>query len=158
VQYNTGEILTVYNTCSKHEVELLHFLNQLGGYDTKAFRLVNKQEATSERKSYDRPGYEFINDAVGRADANKRVYAGKQNYAISQAVTFKLTSDWCSETDYNWLRELINSPEVYMERGGYYYPVVIGTTQWQQKYRQVDKMFNLSLDVVYSRRANSQYR
>jgi hypothetical protein len=86
------------------------------------------------------------------------VYSGKQNYAISQAVTFKLTSDWLSETDYDWLRELINSPEVYMERGGYYYPVTIGTTQWQQKYRQVDKMFNLSLDVVYSRRANSQYR
>ncbi len=158
VQYNAGEVLTVYNTCSKHEVELIHFLNQLGGYDTKAFRLVNKQEATSERKSYDRPGYEFVNDAVGRADANKRVYSGKQNYSVSQAVTFKLTSDWCSETDYNWLRELINSPEVYMERGGYYYPVTIGTTQWQQKIRQVDKMFNLSLDVVYSRRANSQFR
>lgn len=158
VQYNTGEILTVYNSCSKYNVELLHFLNQLGGYDTKAFRLVNKQEATSERKSYEKPGYAFINDTISRADATRKVYSGKQNYAINQAVTFKLTTDWLSETDYNWLRELVNSPEVYIEKLGYYYPVTIGTTQWQQKIRNVDKMFNLSLDVVYARRANSQYR
>jgi hypothetical protein len=158
VRVNDGETITVYNSCSKYTVETLHFLNQLGGYDTYTFRLVNKQESTAERKNYDRPGWEFSSDTMSRYDANKRIYAGVRTFSVNQSVVFRLTSDWLTETDHNWLRELIMSPEVYLEKSGYFYPVTIGTNNWSQKIRNVDKTFNLTLDVNYSKKVNSQYR
>lgn len=158
VRVNNQETITVYNSCSKYTVETLHFLNQLGGYDTFTFRLVNKQESTGERKNYERSGWEFSSDAMSRYDAYNRMYAGARTYSVMQSVVFRLTSDWLTETDHNWLRELIMSPEVYLEKSGYYYPVTIGTNNWQQKIRNVDKTFNLTLDVNYSKKVNSQFR
>jgi hypothetical protein len=158
VRVNNLDTLTIYNSCSKYTVETLHFLNQLGGYDTFTFRLVNKQESTGERKNYERSGWEFASDAMSRYDAYNRMYAGARTFSVMQSVVFRLTSDWLTETDHNWLRELIMSPEVYLEKNGYYYPVTIGTNNWQQKIRNVDKTFNLTLDVNYSKKVNSQYR
>ena len=158
VRVNNQETITVYNSCNRYTVETLHFLNQLGGYDTFTFRLVNKQESTGERKNYERSGWEFASDTMSRYDAYKRMYAGQRTYSVMQSVVFRLTSDWLTETDHNWLRELIMSPEVYLEKNGYYYPVTIGTNNWQQKIRNVDKTFNLTLDVNYSKKVNSQFR
>lgn len=158
VRINTGDYLTIKLTCNKYEVETLHFLNSLGGYDTMTFRLVNREERTATRESYQRPGWELASDTISRYDAFKKMYAGKVNHAVMQGVTFRLTSDWLTETDHNWLRDLIMSPEVYLEKSGYYYPVTIGTNNWSERLRVADKMFNLTLDVEYSRPVNSQYR
>ncbi len=158
VRVNDLDTLTIYNSCSKYNVESLHFLNQLGGYDTFTFRLVNKQESLGERKNYDRPGWEFTSDTMNRYDAYKRIYAGMRTYSVQQSVTLKLTSDFLTQTDHEWLKELIMSPEVYLEKAGFYYPVTISTNNWEQKIRNVDKTFNLTLDVNFSKKINSQYR
>lgn len=147
VQIGSGDILTIRLACNRHDTEVLHFLNSLGGYETAAFRLVNRESRTAERQSFQRPGWEVSGDSMTRYDANKRLYPGRVDYAVRQAVTMSLTSDWLSETDHNWMRDLIMSPEVYLERGGYYYPVTIATTQWAEKIRRADKLFNLTLDI-----------
>jgi hypothetical protein len=158
VRINSGDYLTIKLACNRYEVETLHFLNSLGGYDTMTFRLVNREERTATRESYQRPGWEVVSDTVARYDSFKKMYAGRVNHVISQGVTFRLTSDFLTETDHTWLRDLIMSPEVYLEKGGYYYPVTIGTNNWAERIRTVDKMFNLTLDVNYSRPVNSQFR
>ena len=63
-----------------------------------------------------------------------------------------------SAANYNWLRELIGSPEVYMYQNGYYFPVIIKTSNWEQKIKYSDKMNVLELDVEYSRKLNGQFR
>jgi hypothetical protein len=158
VRINSGDYLTIKLACNRYEVETLHFLNSLGGYDTMTFRLVNREERTATRESYQRPGWEVVSDTVARYDSFKKMYAGRVNHVISQGVTFRLTSDFLTETDHTWLRDLIMSPEVYLEKSGYYYPVTIGTNNWAERIRTVDKMFNLTLDVNYSRPVNSQFR
>ena len=67
-------------------------------------------------------------------------------------------SNYLNVTDYNWLRELIQSPEVYFEQGGYYYPIVTMTSNWEEKKRIADKMFNLELDVQIANKKYSQFR
>ena len=158
VRINSGDYLTIKIVCNRYEVETLHFLNSLGGYDTMTFRLVNREERTASRQSYQRPGWELASDAISRYDANKKMYAGSVNHAISQNVSFILISDYLTETDHNWLKDLIMSPEVYLEKSGYYYPVTIGTNNWAEKVKVADKMFNLTIEVLYSRSVNSQFR
>lgn len=136
----------------------LHFLNRLGGYDTFNFRLVNRRSGSVERKSYQQMDWQYSGGAMTRYDANKRINAGNNTFAVNEEVTFKLISDYINQTDYLWLKDLITSPEVYMEQGGYYYPVNIKTTTWDEKIRAADKMFNFELTIEFAQKINSQYR
>lgn len=136
----------------------LHFLNKLGGYDTMAFRLVNKRSGSVEKKSYEQMPYQYSGGSMSRYNANKVMNAGNNTFAVNETVTFKLTSDYINQADYLWLKDLITSPEVYYEESGYYYPVGIKTTTWDEKIRAADKMFNFELSIEFAQKINSQYR
>lgn len=136
----------------------LHFLNRLGGYDSTTFRLVNRREASVEKKSFEQMTWQYNSAAMTRYDSYKRINPGNSTFAVNEIVSFKLTSDYINQTDYLWLKDLITSPEVYYEQGGYYYPVAIGTNTWQEKIRAADKMFNFELNVQFAQKINSQYR
>jgi hypothetical protein len=79
-------------------------------------------------------------------------------YVTRQSLSYKLISDWVNYVDYNWLKELIASPEVYMERNNQFIPVTISTTSWTEKKRFADKAFNLELDIELANKVNSQFR
>ena len=136
----------------------LHFLNQLGGYDSFMFRAVNRQNRSMERKQFEQSNWKLNGSAMQQYDAFNKLYEGANVYTVQTAVTFKLQSDYINQTDYTWLNELIASPEVYMEQGGYYYPLAIKSSNWDEKIRAADKMFNLTLEAEYGRKINSQYR
>lgn len=136
----------------------LHFLNQLGGYDSFMFRAVNRQSRSIERKQYERTNWLLNTNTMQQYDSFNRMYEGANVYAVQQDASFKLQSDYIGQTDFTWLNELIASPEVYMEQGGYYYPVAMKTSSWEEKIRAADKMFNMTLEVDYGRKINSQYR
>lgn len=136
----------------------LHFLNQLGGYDTFGFRAVNRQTNAYERKQFERSNWQLNTSTMQQYDAFKRMYEGANVFSVKQNISFKLQSDYVNERDYTWLNELIASPEVYLSKDGYYYPIAIKTANWEQKIRNADKMFNMTLEVDYGRTLNSQYR
>jgi hypothetical protein len=136
----------------------LHFLNQLGGYDSFMFRAVNRQSRSIDRKQYERLNWQLNSSTMQQYDANKRMYEGANVYAVQQSVSFKLQSDFINQTDFTWMNELMASPEVYMEQGGYYYPIAVKTTSWEEKIRAADKIFNMTLEVDYGRKINSQFR
>lgn len=155
---SSDELKVMVACTSRFEPVSLHFLNQLGGYDTFGFRAVNRQTNAFERKQFERANWQLNNNAMQQYDAFNRMYEGSNVYAVNQSVSFRLQSDYLNEQDYTWLNELIGSPEVYLSNGGYYYPVAIKTANWDEKIRNADKMFNMNLEVDYGRKLNSQYR
>jgi hypothetical protein len=136
----------------------LHFLNKLGGYDSFVFRLVNRQESSVEKKSYSQLGWQYNSGAMSRYDSYKRINAGNNTFSANETVSFKLMSDYINQTDYLWMKDLITSPEVYYEQGGYYYPVGVKTNSWSDKNRIADKMFNFELSIEFAEKINSQYK
>ena len=138
----------------------IHFLNSLGGYDTINFSLVNKESRSFERKSFEQIDWQLSGSTMGRVDNFGRFNGGSVQFATAQTITYKLTSDWLNLTEYNWIKELIGSPEVYMEdtTNGYYIPVKVSTSSWTEKKRYADKMYNLELDIEFGSKAYSQYR
>lgn len=149
--------VSVKRVCTKYDSVALHFLNELGGYDSFHFRLVNKQSRDVERKKYDAKLWELSGNDMMRYDSYKRMNGGVRPYIVNQAIKYKLTSDYINETDWQWLRELMTSPEVYLETGGYYYPIMITDSNWEQKYRLTDKLINVTMNVEVMN-VNSQYR
>lgn len=139
----------------------LHFLNSLGGYDTMLFSLVNRQSRTGQKKSYANLEYVLNTStyAMDRKSANGILYGGTTQFWGEQSIAMKLTSDWVNQTDYTWLKELIYSPEVYLEvPSNTFYPVQITDSAWQEKKNYQDKQFNLELNIELASKVNSQFR
>lgn len=139
----------------------LHFLNSLGGYDTMLFSLVNRQSRTGQKKSFSSLEYVLNTTtyAMDRKNVNGVLYGGSTQFWGQQNVNMKLTSDWINQTDYTWLKELIYSPEVYLEiPSNTFYPVQITDSNWQEKKNYQDKQFNLEVNLELGSKVNSQYR
>lgn len=155
-----ADTIRVNLSCTKFDVVPVHFLNAVGGYETFHFTLVNRQTRNVERKSFQRLQYEYesATTAMDMVDSYGRLYGGTIPFTTQQKLTYKLTSDWINVTDYNWLKELIASPEVYMERNEQFIPINISTANWTEKKRFADKTFNLELDIDLAFQLNSQYR
>ena len=136
----------------------IYFLNQLGGYDSFAFRLVNKRTDSFEHKSFQKLDWTYSSGSMVRYNSSNVINAGSVDYGIDKSVSLKLSSDYISIADNNWLRELIASPEVYMLKNNFFYPVVIKSTTWEEKIAVADKMVQFNLDIDLGKKFNSQYR
>jgi hypothetical protein len=151
--------VTVKKICQPRHTHIpLHFLNSLGGYDTMIFTLVNRESRNIERKSFDQAEWQYRSSDMYRWNQYNVFNGGSVQFNTQHTITYKLISDWVTLTDYTWLRDLIASPEVYMENSGTFIPVKITTSQWTQKKQYVDKVYNLELDIEFGSKEFSQYR
>ena len=129
----------------KYEVINLHFLNNFGIFDTARFTCVSKLNMDVQRKTFEKPDYRFDN-GVSFYDAsfpdtpqfstNRKYYETKVNFGSQYQWNYKLTMDFPSDTDYQWLAELIMSPQIWMEKRyddneKEYYPVSIKATNYE---------------------------
>jgi hypothetical protein len=132
------ELITEYNQkirvnldCNpKYESYNLHFLNDLGMFDTAKFNLVSKLTMDIERKGFEKRDYKFGSSSVDYY-ANNKYVESKINYQNKKDYTYKLTMDAPSDAEYIWLAELVASPQIYFEYDGYYYPVTIKATNYE---------------------------
>ena len=155
----TTRVLRFRQVCNpKYRQYNIHFLNRLGGYDTMAFRLVNKRRSEFQRSSYRRNPYQLSNGQMTNIDTYNKYNETTFNYAIQHTDFYMLTSDWVNDQDYAWLAQLIASPIVYMEVQGAFFPVTIRNTNYQYKYKVNDRLFNFDLEVEVGKYLNSQYR
>jgi len=148
----------VYKTCTQDDVVSLHFLNSVGGYDTFEFTAVNRQTRNIEKSSFEAIEWEYASNYMNRANSYGVLYGGTNQFVTRQSLSYKLISDWVNFVDYLWLKELIASPEIYLERGNTFIPVSISTTSWTEKKKFRDKAFNLELDIELGNKVNSQFR
>ena len=152
-------VLKFRHVCNpKYRQYNLHFLNRLGGYDTMAFRLVNKRRSEFNRASYRRNPYQLSNGTMTNIDTYNKYNETTYNFAIQHTDYYMLTSDWVNDMDYAFLAQLVASPIVYMEVQGAFFPVTIRNTNYQYKYKVSDGLFNFDLEVEVGKYLNSQYR
>jgi hypothetical protein len=152
-------VLKFRQVCNpKYRQYNLHFLNRLGGYDTMAFRLVNKRRSEFNRSSYRRNPYKLVGGQMKNIDAYNKYNETTYNFAIEHTDYYMLTSDWVNDMDYAWLAQLVASPIVYMEVQGAFFPVTIRNNNYQYKYTISDGLFNFDLEVEVGKYLNSQYR
>jgi len=155
----TTRILRFRQVCNpKYRQYNLHFLNRLGGYDTMAFRLVNRRRSEFQRTSYRRNPYQLSNGQMTNIDTYNKYNESTYNFAIQHSDYYNLTADWLDDQDYAWLAQLVASPIVYMEVQGAYFPITIRNTNYQYKYQIADGLFNFDLEIEVGKYLNSQYR
>ena len=143
--------------CTKNNPVMLHFLNSMGGFESFLFSGVNRVNTNIERQSINKLGLitTYTTSAFDIGVNINRVYNSylgevKTNYSNTMTHKIKLVSDYVNETDFLWLRELLASPQIFaqIDNNTLMIPVTIETSDWAEKKRGADKIFNLEIDIL----------
>jgi hypothetical protein len=109
----------------------LYFINAFGMFDTARFNLASRLNMDVERKTFEQRNYTFNNSSVDYYNANNVYNESKINYGSKSNHSYKLTMDYPTDAEYQWLAELVVSPQIYAEIDGNYYPVTIKTNNYE---------------------------
>jgi hypothetical protein len=139
----------------RFETRRLEFLNSLGGFDYFNFTKVSRHSEDIERKFFQTTSNDLQTDgSINYSISNRE----KVQYYTKSMPKMKLTSDWIEYNTYNWLLELIESPEIYLMDS---YTAPSGSTEirripvkniegnWEEKVSSVDKVFNLEVNLEF---------
>lgn len=163
VKYYTATIgtsvYTIYLDCNpKYTSYNLHFMNSLGMFDTAKFGLASRLTLNVDRKEFEKRDYNLGSSSVTYYNTNNKYYAGKVNYLNQRDYVWRLTMDAPTDAEYQWLEELIYSPQIYMEIDGYYYPVTIALNNFEISKYVNNRLRVLELDVKMNTKRYSQLR
>ena len=128
----------------------LHFMNAYGMYETARFGLVNRLSKEIERKTFEKRDYDFGSSSVdyySTNGTNKKYVESKINYGSKINWNYKLTMYPPSDSDYQWLAQLIDSPIIYAEIDSEYYPVTIKETNYEYSKHDFNGLRPLELNI-----------
>ena len=154
VYFNTFEKFRVVLSCNpKYTPGNLYFLNRWGMYDTATFDLLSRLTSETERKAFTQRDFRLTDTGVTYYDANYVYNETKTNYENREVLSLRLTMDAPTDAEWQWLSELITSPQVYYELDGYYYPVTLknNTYEYSKYINNRLRPFEVDIDVNQTR-------
>jgi hypothetical protein len=125
----------------------LYFINAFGMFDTARFDLASRLTMDVERKTFEQRNYTLNNTTVDYYDANNVYNESKINYGSKSNHSYKLTMNYPSDAEYQWLAELIVSPQIYAEIDGNYYPVTIKSNNYEYSSYTNNRLRALEIDI-----------
>jgi hypothetical protein len=152
------DTLTFNKKCSKYEPHTLIFLNAYGVYDSFTF-VHGKLMMSNEKKKFEQQRWGLSGNSM--AEKSGFVYnESMKTYAVKYKEKMMLTSDILSTGEYEWLSELINSPQVYYYHtsNAELYPVQITDSDYEFRDDRINKAETLSITIEFSTSQNTQYR
>lgn len=165
VEFNTTNITddSIYRfniVCeSMHEVFTIHFLNRFGGFESKDFTKVSRRRIEIEKKDFGSSAYAITSGGQPEYFNSQKVYKETRSvYAGGWKEKMVLNSDLLTDAEYIWLEDLILSPLAYVQIGDYFYPIKITESNYEPKKNVNDGLTNLTINIEYGDRFNTQYR
>jgi hypothetical protein len=128
----------------------LHFMNAYGMFETARFQLVNRLSKQIQRKTFEKRDYELGASSVNYYNtygSNNKYIESKINYGSEINWQYKLTMYPPSDSDYQWLAQLIDSPLIYAEIDSEYYPVTIVETNYEYSKHDFNGLKPLELNI-----------
>jgi hypothetical protein len=131
----------IVEECSKYLPQYLNFLNPLGGFESVRCSMASKDKYNVSRKQFKRNNYTLS----GNTYAYDTTKHGITNYAVEKTKEVTLNTNWLTETEFEWLQDLIASPIVFLGS----IPVNIVETSYEV-FDYVDGPNNLKITVQYT--------
>jgi len=148
VQISESYRFYIKDECSKYETYDLFWLNRLGGFDSFRFNRVSKTSHEITRQMYRQNPYTLNNNAASWTYSTDS-FSNTQFYGESKEK-LTLFSNWITDTESVWLRELVESPVVYIWDGSILRSCNVTNNTYEEKKWINDKMFNLQLDLEFA--------
>jgi hypothetical protein len=145
---STSETYLIYikDECSKYDTNDIYFLNRYGAVESFRFDRLRRDKFTVVRKQYKQTPYTLQGSAYTYGTDAK----SKSNYDTEANQIITLNSNWITEEESAWLKELIMSPYVWLLDGGVLKSVNVINSDYETKRTINDKVFSLTIDVELS--------
>lgn len=132
----------------KYPTQRLHFLNELGAFESFNFTKLSRKKTDITRNKYKAPSGSLLTASSYGYSKSDRL---DRTFFTSMKDSFVFKSDWITEDEHEWLQELITSPEIYLDDPTHGLIAVTCTVNnIDTKTVLNDKLFNLSIDLEYS--------
>lgn len=157
----TGDSIYRFNlTCEAiHKVYTVHFQNRFGGFESKDFAKVSRRSVMVEKNDFGSAAYTINGAGQPQYFNTQNVYRETRKvYAGNWKEKLVLNSDFLTDSEYIWLEELILSPIAYIEIDDYFYPMIITDSNYEARKSKNDDLTNLTLNIEFGDRFNTQYR
>ena len=150
--YENGE-------CTNYTKTRFAFINKLGTWDYFNIDLPYTKSTTLSRKKYTKTHLQYQSQYNAPAALEPTIATpiyrlqdrGITNYYIQPTDKFKITSNWVDEQAANWLTELFDSPEVYVQIDNNFQPINITSANYTWKTNsRAQKVFQFNIDFEYS--------
>jgi len=123
--------------------------NQFGTWDYYTARLATNSSVLIERNAYNKSfvDYSTPTNTIGY-DISRR---GASQFYNKLDQTKIVTTDYLTQTDADWIQELIFSAQVYVQEGSDFLPVVItNATVTEKTNPRSQKLFNYEISFQYA--------
>jgi hypothetical protein len=139
--------------CQRYPSRRLHWLNKFGVWDSFTFDLVSTDSTKVDGNRYEKEKGVWNNE-----DYVYPLYQGEATTFSKRAEdTLSLNSDWIKEDIQQWLvRELYESPKVYLESDGNFEPVNVTNASYKLKVSRRDGLIQELVEIQRTYSFNSQ--
>jgi hypothetical protein len=131
----------IVSNCTAYTKYRLHFLNRLGGFDSFSFIKGSQIVDTINKQMYKKPKGTLTGSSFGY-DISDRLTT---QYQTEVKTAYQINSDWITDEESEWLRELLSSPIIFWEKDGELLAVNITDVQYQSKKAVTDMTFHLTV-------------
>lgn len=140
--------------CSKFNKYVLHFLNRLGNYDSFTFNMLSRSTSEKQIQDYKKLIFERTANPPGYYNYSK----DKLNYTTVITNKISLNTDWITDVQSVWLKELFMSPDVYLEvlddtavvgDQSALYSVEVTNKNYETKMKVNDKLIQIPVELEY---------
>lgn len=128
------------------EGAVLHFKNDLGGFDWFPF-ITFKESYDIKREEYKQNPQRLQSDGTYVFNTLDRE---RIQYHTKRTRKAKLNTDFLTDAEWVWLRQLVDSPEVYLELDGTFYSVLLTANNYQEKEENHDGFTFLEVNIEFS--------
>lgn len=161
-----SELYTINILCPNlkgYEPIRLTWLNQWGVWDYYTFNMKSTRSITTNRTSYTQQSGTW-NESTFKIAGYK---GGKKNFRVNSKEKITINTDFVTEAEGVWFKELINSTEVYILNGystdvantitnKYVEPVTVTTSNYITKTIANDKLMQYTIAIEKSRMERTQ--
>lgn len=153
--YDSGSTtpLTTFNRvrpCQDGQTTFV-FINSLGYYDYYSIPNPVRRQTDVDRKTFEKPNVNY-SSAISTYDITRR---GEKQYNTQYSDRYEVTTEYLSQDVAQWLTELMDSPEVFIQDSGNFIPVVITNSNYRWNLNQArEKLFQYTIQFRY---ANQRY-
>ncbi len=137
---------TICTPC-RYPTKRIHFLNALGGYDAYNFTLVADDDTQITRRKV----RQLTGEVNGTNDwVNTKRMRGERITHTTKTRKLTLRSDWLTEEELAWLRELVESPDIMLEDAGDLIAINPTNQTFREEKHTYKQLFNLTATFDYA--------
>lgn len=123
------------------------FINEYGTWDYYNVYNPLRKSSNVERNTYDKTFVDYSSNTSNYNISNR----GTTQYRTEYSDTYQITTDYLSKPTAQWLTELFKSPEVFIQSGSNFIPIVMtqSSIEWNMnQFRQ--KLFQYEIEFQYA--------